>query len=90
MFAILPDTLEGKRTAWNVKRWTDAADKRVQVWVLQRKCDRPEAAHRNSDDGAVRPTRRDREPALHVGNEVLRDVVLVTVPRAFCRIYVIG
>jgi hypothetical protein len=79
--ARLLQAFYGERTAGDVDGGTDSASENKKVGMTQRQLHRSESPHRNTHDRTVRAAGRDWKPALHVGDEIVHDVVFVAVLR---------
>jgi hypothetical protein len=87
---VLPHTMPGERSCWNIQCRTKPSRERVQVGMLEAQYDSSESAHRNPNDCAIRAATQNREAMLNIADQVLGDVVLISIFRASHGIHVIG
>lgn len=85
----LVETLDVESTPWHVDGRAQRADEGIQFRMYKRKIDGRKSAHRNPNRRAAAAYGRRRKAALHVGNQVFRDLVLVPILWRFHGIHVI-
>jgi len=78
---VLTNPFDGKRTAGNIKRRTESTRKHEEIRMLQCKHNRAESSHGHAGNGAMLAPSCGRKPLLHIGNEVMHDVVFIAVLR---------
>src|SRR5207302_2679715 len=80
---VLPDARDRERTAGRIEGGTEAASERVQVGMAKGKFDGAKTSHRHAHDGTVRASRSRCKPGFHVDDEIVSDVILITISRTF-------
>src|SRR5215469_2346875 len=89
MRPILPDSFDRKRTAGHIDCGTDSSGKTEEIVMLQRESDGANASHGNSNNAAICSIASHGKSALHIGNEIVNNVIFEAVVRARCSIDVV-
>lgn len=79
MRPVLADSPDRQLTAGHIDGGTDSSSKSEEIGVFQRESDGAKASHRNPTNASIRAIAGRRESALHIGNEIVDDVIFEAV-----------